>query len=59
MTRRMPELPKDELIRLYRAGRSLNSLARDHGVSAPYLTKRFKEWNVPLRDRAQAAKLRR
>ncbi|WP_326599596.1 hypothetical protein [Streptomyces sp. NBC_01803] len=58
-TRRMPVIPKDEAIRLYLEEKtSMNALARHYEVSAPYLTKLFKEWEVPLRSRREAAQLR-
>ncbi|WP_326599139.1 hypothetical protein [Streptomyces sp. NBC_01803] len=58
-TRRMPAIPRNEATRLYLDQKiSVNALARDYGVSAPYLTKLFKEWQVPLRGRKEAARLR-
>ena len=56
--RTMPEIPRDEAIRLYASGWPVTALARRYGVSATYLTARFRRWRVPLRGRAEAARLR-
>ncbi|MGK5532924.1 hypothetical protein [Streptomyces sp. URMC 129] len=57
--RRMPTIPKDEAVSLYLDDKlSMNALARHYEVSAPYLTKLFKEWQIPLRNRSEAATLR-
>ncbi|WP_326595423.1 transposase [Streptomyces sp. NBC_01803] len=59
-TRRMPVIPRDEAIQLYLDHKiSVNALARDYGVSAPYLTKLLTDWKIPLRGRKEAAQLRK
>lgn len=55
----MPTIPREEALRLYRDGRSMASLARRYGVSAGWLTARFREWGEPLRGRAAAQQFRR
>ncbi|MEO3749212.1 hypothetical protein [Streptomyces sp. B6B3] len=57
--KRMPDIPRDEAVRLYRTGRSMASLARRYGVSAMWLAARFREWNEPVRGHAEAQRARR
>ncbi|MEO3750088.1 hypothetical protein [Streptomyces sp. B6B3] len=57
--KRMPEIPRDEALARYRDGQPMASLARRYGVSAGWLTARFREWDEPLRGRAEAQRARR
>ena len=57
--KRMPEIPMTDAISRYRTGQPMASLARTYGVSAGWLTKRFREWGEPLRGHAEAQRARR
>ncbi|MER6196780.1 hypothetical protein ABT234_05285 [Streptomyces sp. NPDC001586] len=46
---------KENVLRRYRDGESLNSLRRAYGVSWAWLTAQFDEWQEPRRGLAQAA----
>ncbi len=51
---RMPDIPEEEARSRYRSGQPMTSLARLYGVSATWLTHRFREWGEPLRGHAEA-----
>ncbi|MEO3751215.1 hypothetical protein [Streptomyces sp. B6B3] len=55
----MPEIPKATAIVRYRSGQPMASLARKYGVSAGWLTQRFREWGEPIRGHAEAQRARR
>ena len=57
--KQMPQLPRDEAVRLYRSGQPMLSLARRYGVSPSWLTARFREWGEPVRGHAEAQRARR
>ncbi len=55
----MPEIPRDEAIKLYRSGQSMAALARRYGVSSGWLAGQFREWNEPVRGHAAAQRARK
>ncbi len=57
--KQMPQIPKADAISRYRTGQPMASLARTYGVSAGWLTKRFREWGEPIRGHAEAQHARR
>ncbi len=54
----MPEIPREQAVRLYRSGQSMAALARRYGVSAGWLAGRFREWGEPVRDLRAAQRVR-
>ncbi|MEO3754488.1 hypothetical protein [Streptomyces sp. B6B3] len=55
----MPEIPREDAVARYRDKQPMASLARRYGVSAGWLTERFREWGEPIRGHAEAHRERR